>query len=207
MSGVAVRAGRDLGGVKRINLAHWNDDDSQRSSWLAALRQHLHLKPAELEPLLAISEATMARRVREQVASERLDLLVEVISLAAPRSAPARCVVCCRRSSRGLPVMASAGIKRASVLCGYDVPAEPALIQDLDPKALPDGWNAIPHGQASARWGGNWLRSGRQLGLVLPSVVVHQARNLLLNPFTPRSKTKIDQVTPDFSASGRCRCA
>ena len=87
MSGVAVAAGRDLGGVKRINRAHWNDDDSQRSSWLAALRQHLHLKPAELEPLLAISEATMARRVREQVAldlvaSERLDRLVEVISLA-----------------------------------------------------------------------------------------------------------------------------
>ena len=57
------------------------------SSWLAALRQHLHLKPAELEPLLAISEATMARRAREQVAldlvaSERLDRLVEVISLA-----------------------------------------------------------------------------------------------------------------------------
>ena len=86
---------------------------------------------------------------------------------------------------RGLPVMASAGIKRASVLCGYDIPAEPALIQDLDPKALPDGWNAIPHGQASARWGGNWLRSGQQLGLVLPSVVVPQARNLLLNPLHP----------------------
>ena len=57
------------------------------SSWLAALRKHLHLKPAELEPLLAISEATMARRSREQVvldlvASERLDRLMEVISLA-----------------------------------------------------------------------------------------------------------------------------
>jgi putative toxin-antitoxin system antitoxin component (TIGR02293 family) len=57
------------------------------SSWLAALRQHLHLKPAELEPLLALSEATMARRARDQVpldlvASERLDRLVEVISLA-----------------------------------------------------------------------------------------------------------------------------
>ena len=81
MSGVAVAAGRDLGGVKRINRAYWNDDDSQRSSWLAALRQHLHLKPAELEPLRAISATTMARRVREQVAldlvaSKRLDRLV-----------------------------------------------------------------------------------------------------------------------------------
>ena len=71
MSGVAVATGRDLGGVKRINRTHWNDDDSQRSSWLAALRQHLHLKPAELEPLLAIAEATKARRVREQVISRR----------------------------------------------------------------------------------------------------------------------------------------
>lgn len=57
------------------------------SNWLAALRQHLHLKPSELEPLLALSEATMARRAREQaaldlVASERLDRLMEVVSLA-----------------------------------------------------------------------------------------------------------------------------
>jgi putative toxin-antitoxin system antitoxin component (TIGR02293 family) len=57
------------------------------SSWLAALRQHLHLKPADLESLLGLSEATMARRSREQAAldlvtSERLDRLMQVISLA-----------------------------------------------------------------------------------------------------------------------------
>ncbi|MEB3305619.1 MAG: antitoxin Xre/MbcA/ParS toxin-binding domain-containing protein [Cyanobacteriota bacterium] len=57
------------------------------SGWLVALRQHLHLKPAEMEPLLALSEATMARRTRHQepldwVSSERLDRLLEVISLA-----------------------------------------------------------------------------------------------------------------------------
>ena len=57
------------------------------SCWLVALREHLHLKPAELEPLIALSEATMTRRCREGstldlVASERLDRLMEVISLA-----------------------------------------------------------------------------------------------------------------------------
>jgi putative toxin-antitoxin system antitoxin component (TIGR02293 family) len=57
------------------------------SSWLSALRQHLHLKTADLEPSLALSEATTARRAREQaeldlVASERLDRLMEVVSLA-----------------------------------------------------------------------------------------------------------------------------
>jgi len=71
------------------------------------------------------------------------------------------------------------------VLRGYDVPDTPGLIAEADPKVLPKGWNAIPHGQASAAFGGHWLRSGQQLGLVLPSVVVPQARNLLLNPLHP----------------------
>jgi len=74
---------------------------------------------------------------------------------------------------------------RPSLLCGYDVPDTPALIGEADPNALPKGWNATPHGQASAAFGGDWLRSGQQLGLVLPSVVVPQARNLLLDPLHP----------------------
>jgi hypothetical protein len=40
------------------------------------------------------------------------------------------------------------------VLCGYDVPDTPGLIKEADPKALPDGWNAIPHAQVSAALGG-----------------------------------------------------
>jgi RES domain-containing protein len=71
------------------------------------------------------------------------------------------------------------------VLCGYDVPDTSGLIAEADPTALPAGSNAIPHGQASAAFCGDWLRAGEQLGLVLPSVVVPQARNLLLNPLHP----------------------
>jgi RES domain-containing protein len=71
------------------------------------------------------------------------------------------------------------------VLSSYDVPDGPDLITEADPAALPEGWDAIPHGQASAAFGGSWLRAGQQLGLVLPSVVVPQARNLLLNPLYP----------------------
>ena len=71
------------------------------------------------------------------------------------------------------------------VLSAYDVPDGPGLMTEVDPSALPEGWNAIPPGQASAAFGGEWLRAGQQLGLVLPSVVVPQARNLLLNPLHP----------------------
>ena len=71
------------------------------------------------------------------------------------------------------------------VLCAYDVPDGPGLILEPDDTALPEGWNAVPHGQASAVFGGEWLRAVDHLGLVLPSVVVPQARNLLLNPLHP----------------------
>jgi len=54
---------------------------------LVALREHLHLRLAELASLLAMSEATLARRVRqegplESAVLERLDRLLEPIGLA-----------------------------------------------------------------------------------------------------------------------------
>jgi putative toxin-antitoxin system antitoxin component (TIGR02293 family) len=103
MVSVSPVPGRDVTQDADLSQSFWQRaaelgalDEQQRlvaiergwsSSWLAALRQHLHLKPAELEPLLDLSEATMARRAREQsvldlVASERLDRLLQVISLA-----------------------------------------------------------------------------------------------------------------------------
>ncbi len=58
------------------------------------------------------------------------------------------------------------------VLSCYEVPAAPGQISEPDLDAF-------------ATFGGDWLRDGQQLGLVLPSVVVPQARNLLLNPLHP----------------------
>ena len=83
------------------------------------------------------------------------------------------------------------------VLSAYEVPAGPGQITEAEPEALPAGWNAIPHGQASAVFGGDWLRDGGQLGLLLPSVVVPQARNLLLNPLHPAMpKVALDHQEP-----------
>lgn len=73
------------------------DQDEQRrleaiehgwsSAWLTSLKQHLHLRSADLEPLVGLSEATMLRRSRQETAldlvpSERLDRLMEVVGLA-----------------------------------------------------------------------------------------------------------------------------
>ena len=82
------------------------------------------------------------------------------------------------------------------VLCSYAVPDEPRLIARPDPSDLPTGWDAIPHSRSSAAFGGRWLREAGQLALVLPSVVVPQARNLMLNPFHPAitAVALLDQV-------------
>ena len=65
-----------------------------------------------------------------------------------------------------------------------------------DPSDLAPGWDAIPHSRSSAAFGGPWLREAGPLALVLPSVVVPQARNLMLNPLHPAITTVVllDQV-------------
>ena len=57
------------------------------SGWLSSMKQHLHLRSADLEPLVGLSEATMLRRSRQEApldlgSSERLDRLMEVVGLA-----------------------------------------------------------------------------------------------------------------------------
>ena len=59
----------------------------------------------------------------------------------------------------------------------------------LDPCDLPPGWDAIPPSRTRAAFGGRWLRAAGQLALVLPSGVVPQARNLMLNPLHPAITT------------------
>ena len=57
---------------------------------MVSLREHLHLRLAVLESLLAMSEATLAWRVRQEsplepAVSERLDRLLEAIGAAQVR--------------------------------------------------------------------------------------------------------------------------
>jgi RES domain-containing protein len=51
---------------------------------------------------------------------------------------------------------------------------------------LPRGWDALPAGPASKRFGDNWVQRGSSLGLLVPSVVASEEKNLMLNPSHPR---------------------
>ncbi len=47
---------------------------------------------------------------------------------------------------------------------------------------LPRGWNKLPPSPASKRFGDEWVTAGSSLGLLVPSVIASEERNLLLNP-------------------------
>lgn len=50
------------------------------------------------------------------------------------------------------------------------------------PDSLRVGWDAEPAGQVSIRLGTSWVRSGRSALLVVPSVIVPEEANVLINP-------------------------
>jgi RES domain-containing protein len=54
-----------------------------------------------------------------------------------------------------------------------------------DASTLPVGWDAEPPGSASPRVGGDWLASRATALLVVPSVIVPEERNILINPLDP----------------------
>jgi RES domain-containing protein len=54
--------------------------------------------------------------------------------------------------------------------------------------ALPRGWNKLPPAPASKRFGDEWVAAGSSLGLLVPSVIATEERNVLLNPAHARFK-------------------
>ena len=56
----------------------------------------------------------------------------------------------------------------------------------LTPDALP-GWDARPPDAASIQWGSRWLTNAEALVAVVPSVIVPEECNVLINPAHPGS--------------------
>lgn len=57
--------------------------------------------------------------------------------------------------------------------------------QAVDKHSAPGGWDAIPAGTASISFGSNWLGSVSSALLEVPSVIVPEESNVLLNPLHP----------------------
>ncbi len=65
----------------------------------------------------------------------------------------------------------------------------------VDPSDLPDGWHAIPPPAETRLLGDAWIKSGESLVLKVPSVVIPQQSDYLINPLHP-SMLKVDISRP-----------
>jgi RES domain-containing protein len=63
-----------------------------------------------------------------------------------------------------------------------------SAVTEAPVSSLPRGWNKLPPGPASKRFGDEWIAAASSLGLLVPSVIASDERNLLLNPAHPRFK-------------------
>lgn len=58
-------------------------------------------------------------------------------------------------------------------------------IETLDTGELPAGWREHPPVNRTRALGSEWVKSRRSLGLAVPSALVPEERNILLNPAHP----------------------
>jgi RES domain-containing protein len=71
--------------------------------------------------------------------------------------------------------------------------------QELDPSTLDPAWSAIPGGRASIELGSRWYRDAKSLFLRVPSVIVPEERNVLINATHPLASTLSAQVLRPFA--------
>ena len=81
-------------------------------------------------------------------------------------------------------VHAGAGIRPPLVLVAGDIP-DAATLYVPDDAVLPEGWNAMPGSDAAQEFGRTWLEQGPALGMQVPSVIVPEESNVILNPRHP----------------------
>lgn len=68
----------------------------------------------------------------------------------------------------------------------YTVNVPDALLEIPDRAALPAGWDSVVPGNPSRDYGTAFLRERRAVGLVVPTVVQPEGRNVILNPLHPQ---------------------
>lgn len=87
-------------------------------------------------------------------------------------------------------------------LVAIDLPDDLALYRP-DRADLPQGWDATRARPASQRFGGAWLAGASTVGMVIPSAIVHEEFNVVLNPLHPDCARVGLAVVRDFAFDER----
>lgn len=83
------------------------------------------------------------------------------------------------------------------------VEIEDSLIDVVPTSKLPDEWRMNPSSRNAQYFGAVWLQDRRNLGLLLPSVIIPEEKSLLLNPSHPAMRNVRPEQPELFSFDPR----
>ena len=81
----------------------------------------------------------------------------------------------------------ASGLPLNRYLVALSIP-EPVWARATDLRTPPVGWDAIPTGKVSLDLGDAWLEACRSALMIVPSVIVGEEWNVLLNPLHPDAR-------------------
>lgn len=89
------------------------------------------------------------------------------------------------------------------VLAVIDLPDDAGLYQRYTVGDLPDAWDALPSSTASISIGDEFLLDGSHLGLIVPSAIMPEASNVVLNPNHPAFGSVAISIVRPFEFDSR----
>ena len=88
-------------------------------------------------------------------------------------------------------------------LVAIEIPDKPTLHYKPAMKDIPTGWSDLPVSAASQEFGGRWLADAKQLVMFVPSVMVPEATNAMINPLHPEFQHVSMKIVREFTFDGR----
>jgi RES domain-containing protein len=91
------------------------------------------------------------------------------------------------------------------VLVRLDLPEESSLYEHRVLANLPQGWDALPGSTSAVDIGNAFVSVGVYLGMIVPSSVMPEARNIVLNPNHPEFANVGMTIIRPFEFDSRLR--
>jgi len=88
-------------------------------------------------------------------------------------------------------------------LVSIEVPDDTSLITHPKTSSLPVDWSDLPMSASAQEYGRQWLTSQTQLILLVPSVIVPESTNAVINPLHPAYKDVRLKIIRDFTFDAR----
>lgn len=89
------------------------------------------------------------------------------------------------------------------VLVSVDVPDDAALFVQPSLAELPEDWSDLPAPAATQEFGRRWLESASQLVMLVPSAIIPESTNAVINPVHPAYRNVTLKIAREFAFDAR----